>query len=391
MTVTELTLRNLKCFEALDLPCAPLTVLTGHNGAGKSTALQSLLLIAQGLRANSDYGELPLNGDLVALGTGRDVLRRNAKSLSLGARGGGESGECILCTFGYDSGLGRRGLLPLTHARYSARARPPLRLDTLRPALVSESRLLPALRDTILLSGDREVRFQSSLVPRSMSQIQSVGKQGDVGTEGEYAAYWYLECSDEEVDLGRRRRGAEDKRQTVRSQVDAWTDELFPGVRTQARRLDVASPIQLSFRIGWDSPWARPWNVGYGVAYAFPMIVSLLTAQVGSIIVIDSAEAHLHPRAQSAVGRILGQMAGAGLQIFVETHSDHLLNGVRLAVREGLVPPEDVAVHFFSAATDAGGAEVAALTLDRHGAIDSWPEGFFDQAEQDLSVLANWG
>lgn len=391
MSVVELALRNLKCFEALDLPCAPLTVLTGHNGAGKSTALQSLLLIAQGLRANSDSGELPLNGELIALGTGRDVLHGDARQLSLGASGTGDPLENISWTFEYESGLGRRGLMPLRKATYVGTDRSPKPVDGLRTSIVPESKLLPALRDAVFLSGDREVRSQSSLVPRSMAQFQSVRKQGDVGTEGEYAAYWYLECSDEEVDRGRRRRGANDKRQTVRSQVDAWTGELFPGVRTQALRLDVASPIQLSFRIGWDSPWARPWNVGYGVAYAFPMIVCLLTARAGSIVVIDSAEAHLHPRAQSAVGRMLGQMAGAGLQIFVETHSDHLLNGVRLAVREGLVAPKDVALHFFAATGDAGGPDVTALSLDRNGAIDNWPAGFFDQAEQDLSVLADWG
>ncbi len=121
------------------------------------------------------------------------------------------------------------------------------------------------------------------------------------------------------------------------------------------------------------------------------MIVALLTASPGALIVIDSAEAHLHPRAQSVVGRMLGQMAGTGLQIFVETHSDHLLNGVRLAVRDGLLGPQDVALHFFSMNPDSTTGQVTALSLDPHGAIDSWPEGFFDQAERDLAVLAGWG
>ena len=91
---------------------------------------------------------------------------------------------------------------------------------------------------------------------------------------------------------------------------------------------------------------------------------------------------------QSVVGRLLGRMAGAGLQIFVETHSDHLLNGVRLAVRDGLLNPEDAALHFFGPGGDVG--RVMTVAIDRTGAISDWPEGFFDQAERDLAVLSGW-
>ncbi len=388
MKIAEVTVRNFKCFEALDLPCAPLTVLTGHNGAGKSTALQSLLLMAQGLRTNPDWEALPLNGDLVTLGTGREVLHDQAEPLCLGAQGGEESSERVVWTFGYDPQLGRHGVLPLRGTSYSEDGQLRKTANSFQAGMVPESRLLPALRDAMFLSGDRNVSFQSTAVPRSMVTARA-SIPGDVGTEGEYAAYWYRECVDEEVSADRRKHGAEEQ-QTVRAQVDAWLGDFFPGALIQARQLDAASPIQLSFRLGEDSPWARPRNVGYGLVHAFPMVVCLLTARAGSVIVMDSAEAHLHPRAQSAAGRMLGQMAGAGLQILIETHSDHLLNGVRLAVRDGLLPPEDVAVHFFSHAGESGPSGVTAMSVDRNGAIDHWPPGFFDQAEQDLAVLAGW-
>ena len=174
----------------------------------------------------------------------------------------------------------------------------------------------------------------------------------------------------------------------MRAQVDAWLGELFPNARVNADRLTVDSPIRLTFSSSRSSRWARPANVGYGLSYAFPLLVALLTAPRGTIIVVDSAEAHLHPRAQSAVGRLLGRMAGAGLQIFVETHSDHLLNGIRLAVRDGLLNPEDVGLHFFGPGGDIG--RVMTVAVDRTGAISDWPEGFFDQAERDLAALSGW-
>ena len=209
---------------------------------------------------------------------------------------------------------------------------------------------------------------------------------GDIGAAGEFAPYWYLEAADEDVDSGRRR--ANDDGGTVRAQVDAWLGELFPGARASADRLSPDAPIRLSFSLSTTSPWERPANVGFGLSYAFPMLVALLTRETGSILVVDSAEAHLHPRAQSAVGRLLGQMAGAGLQIFVETHSDHLLSGIRLAVKDGLLQPDDVALHFVGQGGVPG--QVTTLAVDKNGAVSDWPAGFFDQAENDLAVLSGW-
>ena len=74
MTVTQINLRNFKCFQALDLPCAPLTLLTGHNAGGKSTVLQGLLLLAQSVREAGNSDLLPLNGALVELGAASDVI-----------------------------------------------------------------------------------------------------------------------------------------------------------------------------------------------------------------------------------------------------------------------------------------------------------------------------
>ena len=379
--ITSITLEDFKCFEALELPCAPLTVLTGYNAAGKSTTLQALLLMAQGLRAASHDERLPLNGDLVTLGSSGDVIRHGAagKSLRLGA---GNPQENITWTLEHRPELSARGLLVLESVEYVRdgivnRPTRGIRLAIGR----SKSPLVSALRDTVFIGAGRAVEIESCPVPRGPSR-----PPGDVGVNGEYAAYWYLEYADEEVAVARRH--PDDDRETVRAQVDAWLGELFPNARVNADRSTADSPIRLTFGSNRSLRWVRPANVGYGLSYAFPILVALLTAPPGSIIVVDSAEAHLHPRAQSAIGRLLGRVAGAGLQIFVETHSDHLLNGVRLAVRDGLLEPEDAALHFFGPGGDVG--RVLTVTVDRTGAVSDWPEGFFDQAERDLAVLSGW-
>ena len=381
MIITSITLENFKCFEALELPCAPLTVLTGYNAAGKSTTLQTLLLLAQALRAAPHGRRLPLNGDLVTLGSAGDVIRHGeaSKSLRLGA---GNPQERITWTFVHQPELSARGLMALESVEYARDGVGKRSIQRIQPAIGrSKSPLVSALRDTVFIGAGRAVEIDTCPVPRTPSR-----PPGDVGANGEYAAYWYLEYADEEVAVDRRH--PEDGRETVRAQVDAWLGELFPNASVNADRLTADSPVRLTFSTSRSSRGARPANVGYGLSYAFPLLVALLTAAPGTVIVVDSAEAHLHPRAQSAVGRLLGRMAGAGLQIFVETHSDHLLNGVRLAVRDGLLNPEDAALHFFGAGGDVG--QVTTVAVDRTGAISDWPEGFFDQAEHDLAALSGW-
>ena len=76
-------LNNFKCFEALRLELMPLTLLTGFNAAGKSTALQTLLLLAQTIRGQRGSSDLRLNGPLVNLGCPGDVVNRNGRSKQL--------------------------------------------------------------------------------------------------------------------------------------------------------------------------------------------------------------------------------------------------------------------------------------------------------------------
>ena len=388
MNITAISMEQFKCFDELHLSCAPLTVLTGYNAAGKSTTLHSLLLMAQALRAHPHSDLLALNGELVSLGTGTDILAPRAKRLRLGLR---NEQEVATWTFRYDRQSSRRGRMPLDRLDYEHGGGSVQQFRAIGPdATFFQNSLCSRVRDTIFLGAARVVQLEAYPIPRSQWQIT-----GDVGARGQYAPYWYVECSDELVPSRRRYKttngnGGERGGETVRSQVDTWIGAIFPGARVRTRRLSNVSPVELSFRLGYLAPWAKPSNVGYGLGYAFSMIISFLTAAEGAIIVVDSAEAHLHPRAQSAVGKLIGQMAGAGLQVLLETHSDHLLNGIRLAVRDRLLEPEDVAIHFFEPRSTLDGNQVTTLSVDRSGGIESWPEGFFDQAERDLATLAGW-
>jgi predicted ATPase len=118
--------------------------------------------------------------------------------------------------------------------------------------------------------------------------------------------------------------------------------------------------------------------------------VALVTMRDGQVIIIDSPEGHLHPRAQSKMGKLLAHFAAAGLQVLVESHSDHVVSGIRLAVKAKMLAPEQVAIHFFQGRNAVGSGQIVSPALDAEGSIEAWPDGFFDQFEKDLADLSGW-
>lgn len=129
----------------------------------------------------------------------------------------------------------------------------------------------------------------------------------------------------------------------------------------------------------------RPTNVGFGLTYALPIVVACLTAGPGSLILLENPEAHLHPRGQSRMASLIAAAASAGAQLVVETHSDHVLDGTRLAVKQGRLAAEDTAVHFFRG--NGAGVEIITPTVAEDGSLSEWPEGFFDESDHTLDQL----
>jgi predicted ATPase len=171
-------------------------------------------------------------------------------------------------------------------------------------------------------------------------------------------------------------------------QVEAWMGEISPGTRL---KIDAKSDVDLmSFQYSYgDSNPYRPTNVGFGISYTLPIIVAALASKPGTIILIENPEAHLHPKGQVKMGELLALAASGGVQVVIETHSDHVLNGIRLAVHAGKIDPKDVQLHYFQRQNKEGQimTDVVSPKIDRNGRIDRWPDGFFDEWDNSLEIL----
>jgi predicted ATPase len=380
--LTDISIRHFKCFSNLRLELSPLTLLAGYNGGGKSTSIQPLLLISQAVRHNSNPVGLPLNGSLVNLGTVGDVVSpKGAPVFEIGA-------EKSHTAWHFSAKAGERSLrindafslgLSTQKANWSQSIWP--RGSATQQNSRERNPVRKALSTLSYLTAVRSGTIDVYPFPESDEDVF-----GNVGSEGELAPFWYDKMVDEDVPSGRTYSTT---RSTLRKELDTYLSLLFPNAQANVTAIPQSSSLALRFRIGDSSEWRRPANIGFGFTYAFPILVALLTIPAGHTFIIDSPEAHLHPSAQSEMGRILARIANSGVQIIVESHSDHLLNGIRLAVKEGIVRYDQVAIHFFSGPkVEAHG--VISPGIDPAGTISDWPSGFFDQTERDLAQLSGW-
>lgn len=371
----HIALRQFKCFADQEISLSAATVLTGLNGMGKSSVIQALLLLRQseraGLLRGPDSGLL-LNGDLIRLGTAEEVLYEGA------------SDDTLTLTLGSADGA--------VHAwRFRARSERAQTSPDLLPLLTG-----PAEPPPLVIFGSRFYYLGAERMgPRPVHALSSSQtERHDFGADGVYAVSFLDANGDQHVLPPVRHPDAASA--GLLSQVTAWMGEISPGVRITTEALPGVSLARLSFSFASGravSRALRPTSVGFGLSYTLPLVVALLAAPAGSLILLENPEAHLHPRGQMSMGDLIARAAAAGVQVIVETHSDHLINGVRLAVKERRVAPERVGFHFFRRAVDIHDEDerivhvVDSPRIDANGRIDVWPPGFFDQYDIALERL----
>jgi predicted ATPase len=358
--ITALHIEHFKCFPDVVLALRPLTVLTGFNGAGKSSAIQSLLLARQAAE-QSGVRTVRLNGPYgLALGEAQELLHPDATSPAF--RVSLHEGDTA---WTYRFGVPDERALHLDVLESPTTTPPGLNRPGYGFTYLSAERLGP--RDVLAVSGEPP------------------GDLG-VGVNGEHTAQVLAlrELRVTRLALNVREPlmfpGSEVS--LLRTQTEEWASHIIRPLRLDAQW--AAGMAASALRIqGPNGDVIRPANTGFGVSYALPVIVAGLMTSPGDMLIVENPEAHLHPAGQSRLGAFLARVAGSGVQVIVETHSDHVLNGMRLAtVAEGLMPPTDVIVHFFD---DRG---VTPIDLGPRGDLSQWPAGFFDQIEDDLGRLA---
>ncbi|MEA2858585.1 MAG: hypothetical protein QOC72_624 [Methylobacteriaceae bacterium] len=380
--IESISITNFKCFESLRLPLANLNVLAGVNGVGKSTVIQALLLLRQ-LYTSGEYyhGQVSLLGDLIDLGRGTDILYDEAKhDVITIALTGPELGEMSF-QFQVDVETGSVSLMTVERVVEFFQ-----QLDYAQLPLFSGGSFSPfAVGAFNYLNAER-------FGPRKTLPVRSGrGNVFDLGSHGEYVFDALSQHQDGIIistDDPRYITTAAGER--LRDQVEAWLSEISPGVQLRITSISNADIAIGTYNFGREgalrSPDYRPTNVGFGLSYILPVLAALLGAAKGGLVLIENPEAHLHPRGQTRMGELCARAAAAGVQVVIETHSDHVLDGARIAVKEGIMSREAVGFHYFF--REQGRSDRTSPEIDASGRLSEWPEGFFDQHRRNAARLA---
>ena len=154
------------------------------------------------------------------------------------------------------------------------------------------------------------------------------------------------------------------------------------------------SPFQIHVRKhgeSKDAPFRNLVDMGYGISQALPILTEMLRPDGPTMFLLQQPEVHLHPSAQAALGSLFCSMAAAGKQIIVETHSDNIIDRVRMDVRDGAtnLSHEDVSILFFE--RREGDVKIHSLGIDKDGDIFGAPLGyrqfFMDEVNRSIGFV----
>jgi predicted ATPase len=375
----NLTIANFKCFREIAMPINQLTVFAGANGKGKSTAIQALLFLRRTVEhcakwENNHYNLSDLNGLNVEL--------NGVYCLSLG-----NSAYVLPVNFDEtDVTIGLTEELGTFKIKYSTNTGKELWLTPIEPFTNTLKNNPLNYQEFYYLNAER-------IGPR-LSQSIKFHDYANVGYKGEYTAQVIADLNYNFKPEEERVNSESLKGSRFEHHINAWLEFIIDGTsiipyyddKTHTARIE----IQSSYSRG--NPIV-PTNTGFGISYALPIIVSGLIAKKDRFLIVENPEAHLHPSAQSKMGYFLGIIANAGVRVVVETHSDHIVNGIQLAVAKGKIEHSNVSINFFSKGIETeeeikeDQPNVLPIKITPKGELTDWPSGFFDQSQIDFAEL----
>lgn len=353
MDKLDLYINGFKCFVDKHFELSNMTLLTGANASGKSSVVQALLFLINASESEETNRALSLENPRYAFdfGTPDSLINNELKSDEV--------------TISLPAGIAMK-----FYGGKQEEAR----------KLFVEIDGLPELKNlfegglTYLTAERQGPRYE---YVRKTSYEDGCGCRGE-NTGNVMADNWNTRIS------GKRLLSSSEQQGLFNVALDNWLNYIFPGVKIYVQQRGAQS-YQVLIRESFHNFQTDSTNIGFGISYALPILVGALLAKDRGWLIVENPEAHIHAKAQSNMGYFLGMMAAAGLRVVVETHSEHIVNGIRrAAIISGRLKPEEVNIYFFK-----GKSESELITVDEYGNLSDFPVDFFDQSRQDMLEIIN--
>lgn len=364
--IKKLKIKNFKCLRDFQINLKNLTILVGENASGKSSIIQALLLFKQSKELENMVDPnktIMLNGkygmNLVTTNEIASVKRDEEK---------------ITFEIFFDDYLDSTEFTFEENKNY---------LKTSNKELITPDNKI----ETIIKMMDSFYYLNTERRGPRVFQDIPISDALCCGYHGEYTDYIIQKYSDLRLKAF--------KNSLFKVILEKSLDFIISGIQFDIRDLGEYNKAALKLKkIDSETDFISPTNIGFGIAYILPIIVTLLlaTEKNKGIVILENPEVHLHPAGQSKMGEFIANIANIGVQIIVETHSEHIINGIRLAIlrnsslfSEKKLNSEDVIINYLK--IENGESQITEILFNEYADYNNWPKGFFDQEELDLMKI----
>ncbi len=200
--------------------------------------------------------------------------------------------------------------------------------------------------------------------------------------------------------VGFYKAGARNRnRTTLANAVNYWMRDVF-GFRYEFSvrgKANVLFELDLKLPHLKDKRVALP-DVGFGISQVLPIVVAGLLSKEGDLLILEQPEIHLHPSVQAKLTDFFLSLVRSGVDVLVETHSEHIVNRVRRRAAEDGLPltaegKQKARVLFVEPEeTGRGGSSwssrIRGLDFDSYGGMTEWPAGFCDHVDDELAYIS---
>ena len=376
--ITHLNISNLKLHCHTDLELKGLTILTGMNGMGKSTVIQSLILLRQSFMMNDLESGLNLKGDLCDAGISGDLACQASAEHSLNINMKFAGQDDLNFSFEYPDNI----------------------MDTMLPGVEGNETSKAVLSKYSLFNERFQYLSAFRFGPqksynRDTSLVVTKKQISKIMGQCEYAVHFLEQYKNinipiKELAITDKEDIAPDYRLAV--QVERWLRLVSPNIKINIE--PVGEDFKLIYKFNRDENTitedVTALNTGFGITYVLPILVAVLSAETDAIILIENPEAHLHPRGQAVLMELISKAVAQGVQIILESHSDHIINGSLVAVNKKWISRDLLSVYYFERDEHMHRALSHQLQISDTGHIIRPPEGFFDQIDIDLKTLTGF-
>lgn len=380
--ITGLDISNFKSHKHTSIQLGHLTVLTGINGCGKTSVIQSLLLLRQSFLKNRLAMGLDLNQPLCNIGIANDALYQMAEHGIIKFVFSTDDNKEYVFEFDAEKGLKDSFIRKYQYNETASR------IDELDGISLfnNDFQYISASR-----WGGKSIFPKESFAVEVQKQIsQSEG-------QGELVAHFLYKYGSENV---LNYYDTDEQDLSLLAQVIYWEQKISPNVTINVETGRDNNSFTIGYGFNGEDEQTRPIrdlraeNIGFGISYTLPVIVAILSARPGALIIIENPEAHLHPQGQSELAKLISKAASYGVQVIIETHSDHIINGIQIAckehsenVKKGINNDLVRVYSFFSKVEHV--SRIEEVVIKSNGLLELQPKGFFDQAENDMYKLYN--